>query len=392
MWGESHRAIGKAIARLIHADDVLGSLLRGSVEPDGSDTRAHHAATDGGKNARYKIEQHVRSARDHILSGERVQAAYDLGVALHYLADYQISSGLNEEEHRRAEAELSLADFDAEFHAVAALGAADPQDEDPLAALRAFLALPVGGTWHHGLLWDTLVCCLATGRAIFMPLHSTHLWRQALMQAEEAEAALMRADSAIGLMLKRRFLDAETAGGSLKWWQLLSRVRLAARRKGIQRGETAYVKRRALKTHQERVQAALDAQLVTYGKWFLPLAEPPEIKLPERQWVRVGELAVQFGIHPRRAEVMLAGSGACEHERRHGRRWLRRDEERWARGFLGWRLECCRRAGAIEAAGGRCLLTCCGYCGETIRFGDPGMEYEAIVECPNEACVRTYKY
>lgn len=392
MGGKSHRAVARAIASLIDAEDLTAELVRGSTDPDQEDPRAHHAATDRGKNAKRQINDHIQKARQHLRASNRAEAAYALGIVLHYICDYLIPSGRRRKEHDRVERELGRLDMAKEVSICTRLTSTIPDRKDPLRALADLLHRPLPSRWQRIVLRDMLVCCVATSRAVFLPISSRRWWSDIVSTAYALGAGLVEEDERILSGLRLAYLTIQSNARSLQWWNLLGHVRTLLARRRLRSKEDAYVSRAALRRAHRRAEAELSEHVKQYQLWYEWPGIPAEVRVPEPQWVRVAELAEGLGLEPRRAEVMLAPFAKHEQERNLGKPWVHASMKTEVSQFLAQRLRDSALAGQAESLGGENLCIYCGYCGERIYFEHPGVDHEVELDCFNPACTRRYRY
>ncbi|MBM4030277.1 MAG: hypothetical protein FJ291_00650 [Planctomycetes bacterium] len=356
------------------------------------DTRAHHARTDGGRNARRQIEHHVRQARTEVLAGRRAEAAYSLGLALHYVADWHIPSARKKDEHDRAERDISQNGLREGIYSRSAMTQSEPDERKPLASLDSFLDASLDGGWRPALLRETLVCCLATARAVLLPASSEQWCAEITARLRRADEGMLTQDSCLANQLRSTHAELRKEKATLRWWQFIRLLRHVSGWGVLEGQEHAYTSRSALRSRQAESQEHIDAGLRRYRDWFTRPGEEPKVTMPPPQWGPVWDLARSLGIRRRQAEVILAASSGSEDERLYGCRWVEACDAERKTGFLRERLKCCRLSGHAEGIGSGCLTTYCGYCGERIYFRDPGPEKETTVECFNGACPERIRY
>ena len=114
--------------------------------------------------------------------------------------------------------------------------------------------------------------------------------------------------------------------------------------------------------------------------------------MPVSTYVLVADLAREYRIDRRRAEVMLAVHGETERELTQGVVWVPRAAVSWYCARLEEHLAACKRAGYVEELPSGKVRVICGYCGQALEIDDPGEDYVVKEDCSNRACPERFAY
>jgi hypothetical protein len=319
------------------------------------------------------------------------QAARHLGLTLHYIADYHIP-GARSDAHDPAEQAMSAGVVREAMREAIEHLTSHPPACGPPQRLHAFLALWPNEDWGARALRDTLLCCAETARAVTEPAdNAEHLAAIQALQ-EDLDRRLLDADDRARQEVEDRYRALCRDTAPVKWWQVIKWAQTAYARWASGHAERRYLSRACLRAAHKAAKEELEARVAEYKIWYAPPTPPITVALPEPQWVRVADLAREFLIDRRRAEVILAVHGETYEQRCQGVVWVPREMVSWFCARLQEHLAACRRADDVQELPSGKVRVICDYCGQSLTIEDPGEEYVVKEDCPNCACPRRFAY
>lgn len=105
MLMRTHIRIARIIASKLKLDDenLISSLVDGSIKPDLLKIRTHHYGQE------YWIEKYIIEARKLFLEGKKNDALFELGMALHYIQDQWVKIISRPSQHEKWEKQIDEA-------------------------------------------------------------------------------------------------------------------------------------------------------------------------------------------------------------------------------------------------------------------------------------------